>query len=263
MMSDPDLEALVRSQLRSELSGLPATVSGSTVRARLADRQRRRLPAAPWHRGLPVGLPQRATRLMVVLTLAAVLVAGTLTAGALTGLLRTNPPPVAPAGQAVGSASPSASRTQQPPPTAQPTPPATQRPRPSCPTTLPDPPFAAPSPYPSQPFSGRKEWYGSEALWTMLDPNGEVWSGLPAGSGGLTQKTFWFSNLMIPAQMTVSGERLDDPGSFTSDPGTNATSSDFGDAMLVGIEVPTPGCWQITGHYRGAELSYVVLVNGQ
>jgi hypothetical protein len=60
--------------------------------------------------------------------------------------------------------------------------------------------------------------------------------------------------------ITVSGRRLDGPGTFTFGPGTNATSSDFGEAMLVGIEVPTAGCWEITGRYRGAELSYVVTV---
>jgi hypothetical protein len=155
------------------------------------------------------------------------------------------------------SSSPSAVPTEQPTPVATPAAPA------SCPVTQPDPAFAAPSPYPSHPFSGRKEWYGSEALWTILDPAGEVWSGLPLGSGGLTQKTFWFSTRLSPPLMTVSGMRLDGPGSFTSAPGTNATSSDFGEGMLVGIVVPTPGCWQITGHYRGAGLSYVVWIPGE
>jgi hypothetical protein len=32
--------------------------------------------------------------------------------------------------------------------------------------------------------------------------------------------------------------------------------------MLVGIEIPTAGCWQITGQYRDASLSYVVRVEG-
>lgn len=257
MTPDPDFEARIRRQLHSELSGLTPTVNRATVHARLAERPGRRLPGAPWNRGLPVGTRRPATRLMVALTVASVLIAGTLTAGALTGLLRSNPPRVAPAGQGVSTPSLSALPTEQPTPLATP-----GRPRPSCAVTLPDPAFAAPSPHPSQPFGGRMVWYGSEALWTMLDPNGEVWSDLPRDSGGFTQKTFWFSTRMSPSQITVSGIRLDASGAFTSGPGTNATSADFGDAMLVGIEVPAPGCWQITGHYRGAKLSYVVLVNG-
>jgi hypothetical protein len=30
--------------------------------------------------------------------------------------------------------------------------------------------------------------------------------------------------------------------------------------MLVGVYVPTPGCWEITGEYRGEKLSFVVWV---
>jgi hypothetical protein len=28
--------------------------------------------------------------------------------------------------------------------------------------------------------------------------------------------------------------------------------------MVAGIFIPTLGCWKITGHYRGEELSYAV-----
>ena len=75
------------------------------------------------------------------------------------------------------------------PPAPQPTLAASPKFPASCDVTLPNPAFAAPSPYPAHPFSNRKEWYGSEALWTFLDPNGEVWKGLPLGAGGLAQKT--------------------------------------------------------------------------
>ena len=30
--------------------------------------------------------------------------------------------------------------------------------------------------------------------------------------------------------------------------------------MLVGVYVPTPGCWEITGDYKGQKLSFVVWV---
>lgn len=137
----------------------------------------------------------------------------------------------------------------------------------ACEVTRPIPPFVAPSPYPaSPPPEYGSEWFGSRALWAMLDRNGEVWtqSALPQGPGGLTQKTFWWSADRIPQDdlvpaITVTGTRLDGPGTFEFGPGTNA-SADFGPAMLVGIEIPSAGCWQFTARYRDAGLSYVVLI---
>jgi hypothetical protein len=57
----------------------------------------------------------------------------------------------------------------------------------------------------------------------------------------------------------VTGRRLDAAGTFSFGPGTNA-GADFGTAMLVGIDVPSVGCWEITGRYHAATLSYTVLV---
>jgi hypothetical protein len=138
---------------------------------------------------------------------------------------------------------------------------------PRCDVTRPIPRFEAPSPYPeSPPAYYESDWFGSRALWTMIDRDGEVWaqSGLPHGPGGLTQKRFYWSadrtpqDDLAPAIM-VTGTRLDGPGTFEFGPGTNA-SADFGPAMLVGVEFPTPGCWLLTARYRDAVLSYVVLI---
>jgi len=41
---------------------------------------------------------------------------------------------------------------------------------------------------------------------------------------------------------------------------TNAFASDIQSAMLVGVDFPTLGCWEITGRYQGHELSFVVWV---
>ena len=99
----------------------------------------------------------------------------------------------------------------------------------------------------------------------MLDPEGEVWR-FPQGPDRLSEKTFWWS-LGWPGSVdqpqpaiTVVGTRLDAAGTFTSGPGTNAQRDDFGEAMLVGVEIPSPGCWQITGSYGDAVLSYVVWI---
>jgi len=135
-----------------------------------------------------------------------------------------------------------------------------------CAVTRPDPAFVAPSPYPAAaPPLYESEWYGSEALWTMLDRDGEVWR-FPVGPDHLSEKMFWWSlewpgmrDEPVPT-LAVVGTRLDAAGTFRSEPVTNAQRDDFGEAMLVGVEIPSPGCWQITASYRDAVLSYVVLV---
>lgn len=137
----------------------------------------------------------------------------------------------------------------------------------ACHPTTPDPEFSAPSPYPVRPpGSYGSSWFGTRALWTMLNSDGEAWKGLPRDKVGYSQKTFWWSADWDPARepapaITVSGRQLDGPATFTASEGTSATA-DFGTAMLVGIVLPSPGCWQLTGRYRGTELTYVVWVDG-
>ncbi|HEV8053264.1 MAG TPA: hypothetical protein VGP30_00385, partial [Candidatus Limnocylindrales bacterium] len=137
-----------------------------------------------------------------------------------------------------------------------------------CPLTRPDRPFLAPAPQPERPPARYQSvWFGSSDLWTMLRPEGEVWSALPRTSHSLGQKTFWWSanwpGVKEPEpDIGVTGRRLDGPGTFRAgNPGTNAFA-DFGSAMLVGVDFPTGGCWELTGRYKGAELSYVVWVEG-
>jgi len=61
--------------------------------------------------------------------------------------------------------------------------------------------------------------------------------------------------------LIVSGERLDAaaPPLLASE-ATNAYAADIGSAMLVGVDLPTLGCWKITGKYSDSELSFVVWV---
>ena len=136
-----------------------------------------------------------------------------------------------------------------------------------CAVTTPDPALVPPPPFlPSPPEYYGSDWFGSPALWTMIDRDGEIWkqSDLPHGPEGLGQKTFWWSvdwdvQAELEPAITVVGTRLDGSGGFTSRGGTNA-SADFGTAMLIGADFPSPGCWQLTGRYRDAELWYVVWI---
>jgi len=134
-----------------------------------------------------------------------------------------------------------------------------------CPVTVPqNPPFVPPAPYDSMGYKG-EFWYGSKSLWTTIRQNG-VWEALPHNPEGYTQKVFWWRDGYSwteepePA-LTVTGERLDAPTPpLYASRATNAYASDIGSAMLVGVDMPTLGCWKITGKYGEAEVSFVVWV---
>jgi len=135
----------------------------------------------------------------------------------------------------------------------------------SCPITVPqDPPFVPPAPYDSLGFEG-EFWYGSDSLWTAVRENG-IWEALPHNPEGYTQKVFWWRDGYVwnkepqPA-LTVTGERLDAPAPpLHASEATNASASDIGSAMLTGVDMPTLGCWKITGKYGEVELSFIVWV---
>jgi hypothetical protein len=134
-----------------------------------------------------------------------------------------------------------------------------------CPvTTAPQPQFTTPAPYPVKaPYSSF--WYGDERFWTMLGGDG-TWAGLPRNERGYRQKVFWWypgfnGRLEARPDLKVVGRRLDGPESFVSQPATNAHHADFGGwTILSGIDVPTTGCWELTGTYRGQTLTFVVWV---
>jgi hypothetical protein len=135
----------------------------------------------------------------------------------------------------------------------------------SCPLTVPqDPPFIPPAPYDSLGFEG-EFWYGFTSLWTAVRQNG-IWEALPHNSNGYTQKVLWWREGYIwneepQPQLIVTGKRLDAaaPPLIASE-ATNAFASDIGSAMLVGVDLPTLGCWEITGKYADANLSFVVWI---
>jgi VWFA-related protein len=128
-------------------------------------------------------------------------------------------------------------------------------------------PFVPPGPYPRQAPGDGTVWHGTDALWTMV-PAGGTWRSLPRGEHGYRQKVFlWRPGYdgradQWPA-VTVIGRRLDaDAPPLVAEAATNAYRRDFGGwAMLVGVEVPTAGCWQLTATHGGASLTFVVRVD--
>jgi hypothetical protein len=137
----------------------------------------------------------------------------------------------------------------------------------SCPTTRPpDPAFVPPAPYPPTPPSVEdgKVWYGTDELWTWLRADG-TWP-MAHDKHGLFDKSFWWRQgydwtTETTPRLRVTGRRLDGPApTVTSSPATNGFEPSMGAFMLVGLELPTGGCWELTGHYRGQSLRLVVRV---
>lgn len=130
-----------------------------------------------------------------------------------------------------------------------------------CAVTQPlEPPFIPPDPWPSQPPETAKFWFGDSGLWTALPDDGS-WPQLASG-----EKFWWWSeefdvNEDATPDLTVTARRLDEKaGSFQVSEATHGYHKSFNWAMLVGVELESPGCWEFTGQYKGHELSFVLRV---
>lgn len=133
-----------------------------------------------------------------------------------------------------------------------------------CPVTQPpDPPFIPADPWPSQPPEKGQFWYGDSRLWTALPTNGS-WRQLALG-----EKFWWWSEEFEELDvfeddtpdLTVTARRLDvDAPPFRVTEATNGYHESFHWAMLIGVELASPGCWEFTGQYKGHRLSLVLWV---
>jgi hypothetical protein len=115
----------------------------------------------------------------------------------------------------------------------------------------------------AEPFPSADRWYGSEALAVILPPGG-IWNGL-GPERHYRNKLFWWSAGFRPGlehNLTVTGRRLDaDAPPATVSRSTNAHSPSLGGwTLLVGVEFPSAGCWQILGEYLGQKLAFTVEV---
>ena len=138
----------------------------------------------------------------------------------------------------------------------------------SCPITKPPAhPFVPPAPY-SAKLSSRCFWFGTEKLWTFLHTDG-TWSGLPhytPDDPTFRQKLFfWHKGFDWRSEpqpaLTITGRRLDGPAPPLASDQANAGWQRRDQAFIVtAINIPTLGCWEITAHYKGEELTFVVRV---
>lgn len=120
----------------------------------------------------------------------------------------------------------------------------------------PETPFVPPDPWPPQPPGQGEFWYGEEGLWTALPKSGS-WRQLALG-----EKFWWWSEEFdvtedaIP-DLTVTARRLDgEAPSFQVSEATNGYHASFNWAMLVGVQLASPGCWEFTGQYKGHQLRF-------
>ena len=151
----------------------------------------------------------------------------------------------------------------------------------SCPVTRrPAKVFVPPSPYQRETSDRRCFWLGTEKLWTELcEPMSWQWAPHQPGHEQevqpLTNKRSWLRvgydwRVEPQPKLTIAGRRLDGPsaplmvmtwprGNGAPAQATNAILDNTGrGAMLTGVYVPVPGCWEITGDYEGDKLSFVV-----
>jgi hypothetical protein len=133
----------------------------------------------------------------------------------------------------------------------------------TCPVTkIPDAPFAPPS-----PWLARDDWFGTQKLWTLLEPGRWVAREDPGRGYEVTKIEWWSRGYDWQKEpdpvLIITGRRLDGPSApLIFDGVSNAYIEGRGSFMPSSVHLPTLGCWEITGHYKGTNLTFVVKVLG-
>jgi hypothetical protein len=134
----------------------------------------------------------------------------------------------------------------------------------ACPVTLPS---GSPVDVPNSPSNSFYHWFGSDALAVSLKSDG-IWLGMGATHRYRDKLWFWRRGYSadsepVPA-LTLKSVRLHasgNPREFSIDRATNASGQGWS-MMLVGMEFPSAGCWQVTATYVSMgieqELTFVV-----
>jgi hypothetical protein len=127
--------------------------------------------------------------------------------------------------------------------------------------------FVPPLPYQAR-ATPNTFWFGSDRLWTNLPAYG-TWRGLPhytPNDPTFRQKLFWWRqgydwHTEPGPKLKVTGRRLDSPAPpLAADPANSGWVQPDQPFMVVGINFPTLGCWEITGHSEADQLTFVVWV---
>jgi hypothetical protein len=145
----------------------------------------------------------------------------------------------------------------------------------NCPVAKPlSPPFIPPPPWSDQDgdsVDGREFWYGSYDLWTAL-PRSGTWKGLhlnyarttPVYSLGVLWGRKGYDRHREPRpNLRIKGRRLGAQAGPLVPGQTGACCKVFDGPeppplMDTAFDLPTLGCWEITGRYKGQSLRFVV-----
>jgi hypothetical protein len=133
-----------------------------------------------------------------------------------------------------------------------------------CPMTLPTEPLYVPPGQDTVETGGPVFLYGTDALFTQLHSDGR-WRGIKSATG-TRNKSAWFRKDAewgeeYPYQLVVTAKRIDADGPMLTVP--RVTNMLVGKeqeevAMLLMLELPERGCWEVTGNYKSDHLSFVV-----
>lgn len=116
---------------------------------------------------------------------------------------------------------------------------------------------------PSGTFAGRANHvFGSEKLFTVFPGN---WQSAQRGSRGYrVPRIVWGSNVFDLSKevggsaLTITGRRLDAASGPLEFDGASTAWDNRGYFITSEFYVPSPGCWEVTGHFHGADLKIVV-----
>lgn len=137
-----------------------------------------------------------------------------------------------------------------------------------CRTTLPpNPAFVPLAPYPPSASDGMF-WYGTDALWTALNVDGKwkIHNNVLEDKGAYrTKLVFWRRGFdwrrELEPKLIITARRLDGEAPSVAVAHANAVFVQGNTpAMMTGIDIPTAGCWELTGHYHGHTLTFTVSV---
>lgn len=141
-----------------------------------------------------------------------------------------------------------------------------------CLTTLPpNPPFAPPVQYPPSAPGAGMFWYGTDALWIALSVDGKwtMRNNVLAPKGYRTKLVFWrrgFDWRTEPKpKLIITGKRLDGDAPSIAVAHANAVfvtdaPGSMPPGIMTGIDIPAAGCWELTAHYGGHTLTFIVSV---
>lgn len=131
-------------------------------------------------------------------------------------------------------------------------------------TRPPDPGFEPPGTY-NEELTGRF-WLGTNALWTKLADDG-IWRGIRSPRGTRNKFFWWREGWTYDTDrrandpgLIVTARRIDGDAPVIRVADVTNAKLKNGWAMLLMLEIPTSGCWEITGNYGADSLSMVVWV---